>query len=820
MSPSGCFTRHLLLKAALAFLIVWLSTTLVVAGEFPHSIESFVRENCLGCHDASTDNQLDLTSLGRDLQIGVNFKSWVKVFDRVRLGEMPPATEPRPDHHSEQRMLLVLKKELNRVSQAKQRSVGRVPTRRLTRTEYEHTLHDLLGIGGDLAKYLPPENQSGAFDVIAANQEMSSVHAKGFLNAADVAIAEAIQLGLKPNLEPRPIDYFNSPYIQMWVDRAVVNGGGTIFKTDTDVVMFRGENYVFRADASGFRPSVAGRYRITVKAAAHQQRSSITLSLKRQNDKQGDSELFAAWDLAGEDYREVSTIKYLRPDDYIYVSADELEPAPSGQIIYSAKDASKFGGEGVKVRRVLVEGPLETSWPPQRTQNLFPGIAWQQVKAIVSSNRIQKPILTHAPLEHLRESVRSLASKAFRREVEDMEIDALVALAKPRLDSGGDFIECAKIPHRAILISPELLFQTGPAGKLDDRTLSHRLSYFLWRSLPDDELNEVATDGKLTQADRLAIQVDRMLDDSKSKRFFDEFLDQWLELDRIDATTPDRHLYPEYDDVLRRAMLAETRAFFEHLIEEDLSITNLIDSDFAFLNRRLAEHYGIDGVKGEAIRKVTLDPTSVRGGVLTHASIAKVTANGTVTTPVKRGNFVLTNLLGQPPKPPPPGIGSIEPDTRGAATIRETLQKHQALDSCAACHRLMDPPGFALECFDPVGYFRERYRNSKGVKRELSIGLRFLHKDYELGLPVDTAGTTADGFVFADIEDYKSHLMESTEQVARNVLSKLFVFATGGEIEFADRDEIERILNATKSEVYPLRTLIHEVVASPIFRNR
>ena len=267
-------------------------------------------------------------------------------------------------------------------------------------------------------------------------------------------------------------------------------------------------------------------------------------------------------------------------------------------------------------------------------------------------------------------------------------------------------------------------------------------------------------------------------------------------------------------------MLAETREFFAHLIDENLSVENLIDSEFTFLNRKLAEHYGIAGVEGEAVRKVQLDPTSVRGGLLTHASIAKVTANGTVTTPVKRGNFVLTNLLGVPPNPPPPGVGAIEPDTRGATTIREALQRPQEVAACAVCHRQIDPPGFALECFDPVGNFRSRYRNSKGVKRDAVVGLRFLHKDYELGRPVDTAGVTADGFEFQDIRDYKKQLRKSKEQVARNVLSKLIAFSTGGEVEFADREEVDQILQATEADGYPLRSLIHHVVASRLFRNR
>ena len=369
-------------------------------------------------------------------------------------------------------------------------------------------------------------------------------------------------------------------------------------------------------------------------------------------------------------------------------------------------------------------------------------------------------------------------------------------------------------------MSPQLLFQAGEAGQLDDVALASRLSYFLWRSLPDDELLRLADNGKLSDADVLTEQVDRMLNDPKCERFVHDFLDQWLELDRIDATTPDAYLYPEYDDVLRRAMLAETREFFAHLIEENLSVENLVNSDFTFLNRRLAEHYGIENVAGEKMRKVTLDPMSVRGGILTHASIAKVTANGTVTTPVKRGNFVLTNLLGLPPNPPPPSVGSIEPDTRGATTIRETLLKHQSVEACAVCHRRIDPPGFALECFDPVGTFRDRYRNSKGIKRELNAGLRFLHKDYNPGLRVDTSGTTEEGLRFKGIRDYKKHLRQSTEQVARNFIFRLIAFSTGGEVVFADREVVERILRETQKDGYPLRTLIHQVIASRLFTDR
>ena len=292
------------------------------------SYNVFIEESCVACHDSETETRLDLTSLGYDLENENVFRTWVKVFDRVDRHEMPPASEPQPSAESRRARLSDLRTELTRVNRLRQQEIGRVPSRRLSRQEYEHTLHDLLGIGGNIAKHLPPENEASGFDVVARSQEMSSVHVRSLLNAADHALDEAIQLGKKPMMSPREIDYFHSPYIQMWVDRPVRRGGGTIFKTDQDVVTFRGENFVFRSDASGFRPPVAGRYRVRIKEAAHQPRSSITLSLKRQNDQQGDSALIAAWDLVDEtNYREVETVTYLRPDDYIYVSADELEPA-------------------------------------------------------------------------------------------------------------------------------------------------------------------------------------------------------------------------------------------------------------------------------------------------------------------------------------------------------------------------------------------------------------------------------------------------------------------------------------------------------------
>ncbi len=788
------------------------------APAFATDLDALIKTSCMDCHDADTETRLDFNKLTKDFEKADAFRQWVKVYDRVQRGEMPPPEETQPDKAVRDKALSLLEGELKQANQRLQKTIGRVPSRRLSRLEYEHTLHDLLGIGGDIARYLPPKTKSDTFDVVTAKQDMSSVHVKGFLKAADVALDEAIQLGGKPKMV-RELDYANSRYMKMWFQRPVRRGGGTVFRDEDDLIMFRGENYNLRSDHNGLRFPVAGRYRITVTGSAYQPRSSVTMSLKRQNDIQGDSELFAAWDV-DEKLRTVSTIKYLRPDDYFYVSADELEPAPDGKVIYNSQPASEFKGEGVRVRKVLVEGPLESTWPPERTRDLFPGVQWEPV----ANGRYYKPVTTRPHYEHIRDAVAALAPRAFRRPVTDKEIEDLTNFAVPSLKARRGLLASARVPLRAILVSPETLFlinETRPTeSTLTDHALASRLSYFLWRSPPDEELLQLASDEKLSDTKTLDAQISRMLSDRRSERFINEFLDQWLDLELIDATTPDKYLYPEYDDVLRRAMLAETRLLFRHLIDEDLSIANLIDSDFTFLNRKLAEHYGIPNVEGEEMRKVMLPPRSVRGGILTHASIAKVTANGTVTTPVKRGNFVLTNLLGLPPNPPPPGVGSIEPDTRGAMTIRETLAKHQTVEACAVCHRRIDPPGFALECFDPVGSYRQRYRLSKGVKRTADVGLRFLHKDYKLGQPVDCTGETEDGFKFTDTRDFKQHLMKSKEQVARNLVSLLITFATGAEIQFADREDVEAILIRHENSNYTLKQLIHEVVRSRMFQCR
>ena len=374
------------------------------------------------------------------------------------------------------------------------------------------------------------------------------------------------------------------------------------------------------------------------------------------------------------------------------------------------------------------------------------------------------------------------------------------------------------------LCSPRFLFLTERPGKLDDFALASRLSYFLWSSMPDEELLEAARRGGLSQPDVLHGQVERMLKSPRAAAFTENFLGQWLNLRQINFTTPDKQLYPEFDDFLEWSMVRETHLFFEELLGHDLSLLNFVDSDFTMLNERLARHYGIAGVEGLKFRKVALRPENHRGGVLTQGSVLKVTANGTTTSPVVRGVWVLDRILGKPPKPPPADVPKVEPDIRGATTIREQLAKHREVASCASCHKHIDPPGYALENYDAIGGWREHYRTLKTEGRPDQVVLgEFVYGDgvtYREGAAVEAGDILADGRKFADLAGLKKLLLEDPDKMTRALTEKLVVYATGNGLEYGDRDVVEQIVARTREQKYGLRSLVHAVVQSELFLNK
>jgi hypothetical protein len=412
--------------------------------------------------------------------------------------------------------------------------------------------------------------------------------------------------------------------------------------------------------------------------------------------------------------------------------------------------------------------------------------------------------------------------QAYRRPVAESEEGRFLAVIEGALTSGSSFADAMIAGYTAVLCSPEFVCLEEAPGRLDDHALASRLSFFLWNSPPDEELRALAARGRLQRPEVLRAQADRLLDDPKSRRFVDAFLDYWLDLRKIGGTAPDATLYSDYylDDLLVESALEETQRSFDELLRGDLPARDLVAADFAMLNERLAAHYGLPPVDGVAIRRVTLPADSPRGGLMTQASVLKVTANGTTTSPVLRGAWIMERILGQTPPPPPPSVPAVEPDTRGATTIRAQLDKHRTLQTCSACHAKIDPAGFALENFDVMGGWRDRYRALADGPQDGGIGHNGQKFTFQPGPPVDARGALPDGRSFGDIRALKRLLLDDEAAIARNLARQLVLYATGAPVRFGDRPEIERILEDARPRRYGVRTLVHEIVQSDIFLNK
>ena len=398
-----------------------------------------------------------------------------------------------------------------------------------------------------------------------------------------------------------------------------------------------------------------------------------------------------------------------------------------------------------------------------------------------------------------------------------------LAVVKNEMKNGHDFTYSMLAGYTAIICSPPFLYLEEEPGRLDNYALASRLSFFLWNSPPDEALLARAHSGELAQPGVLHSEVERLLNDPKSRRFVEAFLDYWLDLRKFDATTPSNTLYPDYylDEGLTEAAIDESRMFFTELLERNLPARNVIDSDFTYLNERLAVHYGIPGVEGGNMRRVSLPAGSVRGGVMTQAIVLKVTANGTTTSPVVRGKWISERILGQIVPPPPSGVPAVDPDTRGAVTIRQQLAQHRADESCAACHNKIDPQGFALENFDVMGGWRDRYRgDAKDKIPELGQGKNGWPFDFHYALPVESQGQLPDGRKFNDVREFKQLILQDEPQIARNLTRQLVVYATGAPIRFSDRAAVEQILEQTKADQYGVRSLVHAIVESDLFLNK
>ena len=825
------------MKSSLILLTVLLSVSGVfpapARAQVPSEVAAIVKSHCVDCHGGDKpDAGLNLTQLMHDLADPRAFGTWVRVHDRLEAGEMPPPDADQPSPDERRAAVSTLHKTLHAASVARQKTEGRVALRRINRTQHENTLNDLLGVSIHLGDVLPDDGSVAGFNNVSEGLDVSSTHLVRYQQAADLAIDAAI--ATRP---PKKLVYRRTG------KETTEKHGGFLQLMDT-FVRLDGECLNVYIGLPGHisiqsdEVPQTGRYRLKIVAQAintggrplplevrvlktiHRSEGRTLATFDAPPDRPGVFELEAVLD----------TLSGIRINGWQLPGENTVRERLNGKPLDGT-----YTGPGFAFELMELEGPLG-EFPPPNHKRLFGDLPLKPA-SVVKAERAGQPLpeirenrsdddwrrdplipVSTDPQADGQRLLRAFLPRAMRRPVDDATLAYYVGFFQERLDRGFEFHTALRSTYKAILSSPRFFYFREQPGPLDDYAIASRLSYFLWSTLPDDELTSLAARGELRKPVVLRAQVERMLGDKRSQRFIENFTGQWLELQKINATTPDPSLYREFDAFLLWSMPRETQMYFGEILQHDRSVAEFVHSDWTMLNSRLAKHYGIDGVHGGELRRVSLPPNAHRGGVLTHASILKLTANGTTTSPILRGKWVLEKIIGTPPAPPPPNVGAIEPDIRGATTIRQQLEKHKAIAACATCHKHIDPPGFALESFDVIGGWREFYRVSDNRNSKGHVPLpHYPERIVWRGPDVEIGGVTAQGREFHNIDDYKSLLLEDKEQLARNLARQLLVFGTGADVQFADRDVVQSIATRTREQNYGLRSLIHEVVQSPAF---
>lgn len=774
-------------------------------------------QHCQKCHaGAKPKGGFAIESLSPDFADRRNREQWLAVLEQLRTGEMPPKDKPRPPAPEVEATVKWISERAGAAELAHRATEGRVVMRRLNRAEYANTVRDLLGVEVDLTDLLPLDTSTSGFDNSAEALHTSSYLLRSYLDAADRVLNEAIANQPQPWLLKKRFDIRQ--------ERSVKPTGSVYRHVDDGVAIFAAwESANIRVTMWNFRSHVRGKYRFRISGYGFQSEGKpinfrVTAGTLKEVTEERLIDYFA---VPADKPTVIEFTEQLEPENRIRIIAEGLPALPP---TVEKVGADKYKGPGLVIQWVDIEGPLMASWPPPSHKAIFGDLKQAVVPSPTDPKRLE--VVSSQPLVDAERILRDFARRAFRRTVSDEDIRPFLARVKTRLGQNYSFEQAMRVGLRAVLVSPSFLFlrekpatasasATPSAPALDDFALASRLSYFLWSSMPDEPLFKLAEARKLREPGVLREQVERLLRDPKAKAFTENFTGQWLSLRAIDATSPDRTLYPEYDDILKVAMVKETLLFFEEVLKNDLSLTSFVASDFTFLNARLARHYGIPGIEGTEMRKVTLPPASHRGGVLTMGSVLKVTANGTTTSPIIRGAWVLERILGTPPAKPPADVEAIEPDIRGATTIRDQLEKHRKVESCASCHRKIDPPGFALENFDVTGGWRNHYRALTNGGQKDSQGRRV-----RPGPAVDPSDVLPDGRRFRDVDEYKKLLLDDKDQLARSLTEKLLAYSTGAAPSKADQPEIETIVRRLRDQNYGFKSLIQEVVQSHLFQSK
>jgi Protein of unknown function (DUF1592)/Protein of unknown function (DUF1588)/Protein of unknown function (DUF1587)/Protein of unknown function (DUF1585)/Protein of unknown function (DUF1595)/Planctomycete cytochrome C len=746
-----------------------LSTTLAQEPKprdaFQSRVLPIIERYCVDCHSRDDAEAGVVLDRFQDQKSAIeDGRTWLRVRDALEGHVMPPKGEPRPSIPELDTLIGWIEDDFLTAQRGKQAGSAPVVIRRLNRQEYNNTIRDLLGVDLRLADAFPPDDIGFGFDNVGSALNISPLHVEKYLDAAEVALDRAIILPMASGYPP--IELIGLKTYPLPPDKSVE------FKHSLKPGRYLVDFSLVRV---GIAESVApprlvvgfGKDRRSVEAVRVQDETVV----------------YRYWLDVGEG------------DDLVHVSlapgqakgANVARPAVVGANV--SGDQRYEGDRGLHVDSMVVHGPVLPEAAPlpeshRRILFLNPGYG------------------DPSRLDCGRKVIARFAERAFRRPVQPDELERVLQVFRMAHDRGESFERCVQVALTTVLASPRFLFLVEPEGTEDrpltEFELASRLSYFLWSTMPDDELSREAREGTLRS--NLGRQVSRMLDDPKSIQFVENFAGQWLQLRRLAGVTPDKDLFPGFDEPLRAAMRKETEHYFGSILRDNRSILELLDSDYTFVNGTLARHYGIEGVEGDEFRRIALGDR-VRGGILTQASVLTLTSNPNRTSPVKRGQWILQQILGTPPPPPPPDVPKLDEDPKAAenASLRERMEVHRSNPRCASCHQQMDAMGFALENFDAVG----RWRTTDGP------------------FPIEPAGELVGGRKFSNVGELK-HLLGSAEnkKFARTLIANMLTYGLGRGLESYDSCTVEDIRGKLAADGYKIRNIIFGIVESRAFQYR
>ncbi len=764
----------------------------------PADVVVFLKEHCLACHEgADAEGGLDLRKLGKSQVSPGDWNRWIRMIDRVSDGEMPPdANELEP------REVAAFVGSAGEWLAERQRqhwqAEGRVRGRRLTNLQVERTLHDLLGVDIPLANRLPEEPRTAGFTTVADGQPMSHFQLQKHLEVVDLALDEAFRRATTSGDE----------WQKTYSAKELVRRNPKSRTREPELIDGKAVTWSSRLIFYGRLPATTARedgwYRFTIRASALKRPPGSGVWCTVRKGKCVSSAPLLGWVGAFEATEKTQqwTFETWLP------KGDMLEVRPGDLTLKAARFAGGQVGTGEggpqNVPGVAMESiQMERIHRGPTNATIREGL-FGDLELKPASRAEPAALVSQHPEQDAAHLLQQFARRAFRRPVDEADVAPYLDRVREDLAAGVPLLDALRGGYRALLCSPRFLYFHESPGPLDSYAVASRLSYFLWNSMPDTTLLELAESGQLAKPETIEKQVQRMLTGERGRLFVRDLAAQWLDLSLLDFTEPAPQRYRDFDSIVQQSMLDETHAFLQTMLDEDLHVGRLIDADFTYLNSRLARYYGIDGVAGDDLQRIALEPEHQRGGLLTHGAILKVTANGTTTSPVIRGLWVSERLLGVHVPPPPENVPAIEPDIRGAKSIREMLAKHRADESCASCHVKIDPPGFALENFDPAGKWRDKYL---AVQRGGS----------SRGNPVDASYELADGRHFEDLSEFQRLVLEDPRTIARNVVEKLLTYGTGAPVSFADRKNVDEAVTQAAESGWGFRSLVKAVAVNQIF---